>query len=88
MIKTILASLTILTLTACQTVPVERKFPNVLPTMIEPCDDLAILSTNAQLSEVVEVVTSNYGQYQTCQVKVEAWITWYKKQKEIFEGVK
>ena len=82
--------LTPLLLTAClATVPVERKFPDIPPELKQACPDLAMVDTNTtKLSDVIGTVSSNYSQYHECRVRVDAWIEWYNKQKEIFESVK
>jgi hypothetical protein len=76
-----------LLLTAC-VVPVDRKFPEVPAELQQACPDLKLISPTTKLSEVVDVVVSNYGQYRECQVKVDSWLEWYKTQKEIFESIK
>ena len=80
----------VLFLSACaSSVPVTMSFPQAPETLTEACPDLQQLdSTTKKLSEVVEVVSKNYGQYQECQVKVDSWIDWYNTQKKIFESIK
>jgi hypothetical protein len=76
-------------LSACVSVPVERKFPKAPDELMAACAELqTIPEGTTQLSVVVETVVANYGQYQWCQTKTNTWIDWYKKQKEIFESVK
>jgi hypothetical protein len=85
-----LMALLLLTLTACSTVtPVKRTFPDVPAELKEACVDLnEVDASTTKLSEVVSVVVKNYGQYQDCKDKVDDWVTWYTKQKEIFDSVK
>jgi hypothetical protein len=78
----------VLLLTGCLATPVQRSFPEVPEELKVACPDLNLLEPTTKLSEVVSVVTKNYGQYQECQIKVDTWIEWYKTQKEIFESVK
>jgi hypothetical protein len=85
--KIAIVALTIL-LTACTTVPVERKFPEVPVELMQACPDLKQVNPTTKLSEVVDIVVSNYGQYKECQIKVDSWIDWYNNQKKIFESVK
>lgn len=86
--KLLIATLA-LTLSACVSVPVERKFPKAPEELMASCPDLqAIPAGTTQLSVVVEAVTTNYGQYQMCQTKNDTWIDWYNRQKEIFDSVK
>ena len=81
--------LSALLLSACVSVPVERKFPKVPAELQQPCSPLqAIDTTTTKLSTVVDTVVTNYGQYRECQVKSDAWIEWYSTQKKIFDEVK
>ena len=76
-------------LSACTTVPVDRKFPSIPVELQQACPDLKTVNTDTtKLSEVVDIVVANYGQYKECQVKVDSWINWYNTQKQIFESVK
>jgi hypothetical protein len=78
-----------LLLSACVSVPVERKFPLAPGELQAPCGNLQTIDpSTTKLSAVVEAVVANYGQYQECQVKTDSWIEWYNKQKQIFESVK
>ena len=71
------------------TVPVARKFPEAPGTLAQtPCPQLQKLAEDAKLSDISKTVTVNYGTYYECAVKTDAWIEWYKIQKEIFESVK
>ena len=86
--KYAIIALTIL-LSACTTVPVDRKFPSIPTELQQVCPDLKTINTETtKLSEVVDIVVTNYGQYKECQVKVDSWIDWYNAQKQIFESVK
>jgi len=87
-VKSLIAILA-LSLSACVSVPVERKFPKPPDELMSACAELqTIPAGTTQLSVVVETVVANYGQYQWCQTKTNTWIDWYKKQKDIFESVK
>ena len=86
--KKLLLIVPILLLAGCLATPVQRSFPEVPEELKVACPDLNLLEPTTKLSEVVSVVTKNYGQYQECQIKVDTWIEWYKTQKEIFESVK
>lgn len=76
--------------TGCTTlVPVETKFPEVPPEISKPCEDLSLVQNGTKkLSDVLNVVTTNYGKYYDCSYKVEAWQEWYTKQKKIHDEVK
>jgi len=78
----------VLLLAGCLSTPVQRSFPEVPEELKVACPDLMLLEPTTKLSEVVSVVSKNYGQYQECQIKVDIWIEWYKTQKQIFESVK
>ena len=87
--KRLLIVLAVLSLTACVSVPVERKFPQVPSELMTSCPPLVMIDANTtKLSIVVDTVVTNYGQYQACDVKVDTWIEWYNKQKQIFDSVK
>jgi hypothetical protein len=76
-------------LSACVSVPVERKFPKAPEELMMACPNLQTIPVGTtQLSVVVEVVATNYGQYQLCQTKTDTWIEWYNQQKEIFDNIK
>lgn len=82
--KLILTSL--IALTGCVGVPIDRKFPDTPEALKQPCPDLQTVNPeNTKLSDLIAVVTSNYKTYNECQIKVESWQDWYKEQKKIFE---
>jgi hypothetical protein len=87
-VKKLLLIVPVLLLAGCLNTPVQRSFPEVPEELKVACPDLMLLEPTTKLSEVISVVTKNYGQYQECQIKVDTWIEWYKTQKEIFESVK
>lgn len=73
-------------LAGCQTT-VEREFPPAPPSLMISCENLELVPENTdKLSEILVVVTENYSRYHECQSKVDAWISWYNNQKEIFES--
>ena len=85
----LLIAILAVSLSACVSVPVERKFPRAPEELMAACPDLkTIPEGTTQLSVVVEAVTANYGQYQLCQTKNDTWIEWYNEQKKIFDSVK
>jgi len=78
-----------LLLSACVSVPVERRFPSVPAEIQTPCGNLQTIDpATTKLSVVVDSVVVNYTQYRECQAKTDSWIEWYTKQKQIFESVK
>ncbi len=75
-------------LAGCLATPVKRNFPEVPQELMVACPDLKTIEPGTtKLSEVITVVTDNYGQYQECRIKVDTWIEWYKSQKQIFDRV-
>jgi len=72
----------------CSATPVNRNFPEVPKEIMIACPELKQTQPTSKLSDVLKVVTDNYGQYHECRAKADAWIEWYKIQKEIFESVK
>ena len=79
-----------LALTACSTlVPVTMTFPEAPGRQAQiACPNLQKLKDNALLSDVSRTITINYSTYYECAVKTDAWIEWYKIQREIFDKVK
>lgn len=76
----------LIALAGCVGVPVERNFPGLPEGLKQPCPDLqTVPADNTKLSELMIVVTTNYKEYHTCQIKVESWLEWYNTQKKIFE---
>ena len=47
-----------------------------------------LVPATKKLSDVLLVVTKNYGQYNECSIRVDSWIEWYNQQKKIFDSVK
>ena len=74
----------------CSTVvPVTQKFPEAPGNVaMTPCPQLQKLAEDAKLSDISKTITVNYGTYYECAVKTDAWIEWYKIQKQIFENIK
>jgi hypothetical protein len=85
---TIIALLT-MSLTACVSVPVERTFPKAPAELMTSCPPLQLLAPDTtRLSDVLQNVVANYGQYQECDARMDSWIEWYNTQKKIFDSVK
>lgn len=78
----------VLSMVACTSVPVQRKFPEVPSELMTTCPDLKQTPPTEKLSEVLNVVVENYGQYHECRLKADTWVEWYKTQKQIFDSVK
>jgi hypothetical protein len=76
-------------LTACSTVPVTTKFPEVPEALMEKCEDLEkIPQDTKQLSVTAEIVIKNYSRYHICRIKNEEWVEWYKSNKKIYENIR
>ena len=78
----------LLLLSGCTTVPVTPKFPEAPQTGLERCPRLLKLQYDAKLSDIAGNMILNYSSYNICDAKNDAWIEWYGKQKQIFEGIK
>lgn len=78
----------VLLLTGCLQTPVKRNFPDAPDVLKEKCPALEKVKDDVKLSELTKTIAINYTTYYDCQVKVDAWIEWYKVQKEIFDSVK
>jgi hypothetical protein len=85
--KSLLAIVVSLALVGCVT-PVHREFPSVPEQLMRPCPELLDVPATKKLSDVLLVVTKNYGQYNECSIRVDSWIEWYNQQKKIFDSVK
>lgn len=87
--KKIIFILLLLLLQGCSVlVPVKPKFPTAPESILVPCTPLQRLEANSKLSDVAKSVTSNYTTYHECVIKHDALTEWYKKQKQIYEGIK
>lgn len=83
------AILIALLVSGCTHVPIKQQFPEIPPSLQAKCPQLQLVPEDTQkLSEVLKVVTSNYGQYHECSIRVDTWLQWYKEQREIFNSVK
>ena len=87
--KLLLISLVVL-VSGCTTVPVTVKFPEVPEALMQPADKLTPLDTSKkiELSDIIENANENAGKYYTLRERYNAWIEWYKSQKQIFESIK
>ena len=79
-----------LLLTGCSNlVPVKQTFPELPSELAVECPNLEKLAPETnKLSDVVSNVSKNYSTYYECQARKEAWVEWYKAQKQIYDGVK
>jgi starvation-inducible outer membrane lipoprotein len=85
--KLILISM--LLLSGCISVPVDRTFPKIPDSFRESVPDLTPLSVkNPQLSDIISNANDNYSEYYKLRNRYNEWINWYDTQKKIFESVK
>ena len=71
------------------TVPLKANFPEVPTQLMEPAPELKpVPADKKEFSDLLENVNENYGTYYDVRERFNAWIEWYKTQKEIFESVK
>jgi len=76
-------------LTGCfKSIPVKMSFPEAPTEMKVICPELKEVKNNAEMSDILQVVTANYAMYHECKNKVNAWIEWHKLQKQINDSVK
>ena len=62
------------------------QWPQVPAELVAPANDLTPLPADKKtLTDLLENVNNNYGQYYILKQKLEAWQQWYKVQKNIFE---
>jgi hypothetical protein len=62
------------------------KFPDIPPELRESCPELnEVANGTKELSKVLDTVVVNYSTYYECRVKVDAWLEWHKRQKQIFD---
>jgi hypothetical protein len=89
--KKILILFFVLILSGCVTTQtnVQMTFPEVPDDLMKACPDLKTVDTSTdKLSDILPVIVDNYGTYYECKVKVDTWIEWYNKQKEISATIK
>jgi len=80
----------LLLLAGCSTtVPVTAKFPDAPGNVaMTACPQLQKLNEDAKLSDISKTVSVNYGTYNECAIRTDAWIEWYQIRNRIFEVVK
>jgi hypothetical protein len=87
--KLLIISLLILSGCAAQKTAVLTSFPDVPQDLLTACPDLKTVDTATEkLSEVLPIIVDNYSTYYECKVKVDTWVEWYNKQKEIQDSIK
>jgi hypothetical protein len=87
--KSLAAIMCAVFLAGCVSVPVKRTFPQAPKELMTQCPELTKLQDGTtQISEMLKVITENYGQYHECKIKSDQWIEWYKQQKKIFDSVR
>lgn len=79
--------LSIGTLTGCAAQAVYPQWPDAAPSLMQQCEPLVLVDeTTEKLSEMVKTVVENNTRHHVCREKVDAWISWYSRQKIIFDN--
>jgi hypothetical protein len=61
------------------------KWPDAPPSLRQPCPQLEQLDPNTQkFSDALTIITDNYADYHTCELKVREWNEWYDNQTKIY----
>ena len=81
--------ISMLLISGCVSVPIDRTFPKIPNSFREPAPDLKPLSMkNPQLSDIISNANDNYSEYYKLRNRYNEWVNWYDTQKKIFESVK
>ena len=70
-------------LTGC--ISTAPKFPDLPNDIAQTCPELREAEKSPELSKLLDTVVQNYGTYYECRVKIDAFLEWHKKQKEIYD---
>ena len=70
----------------CTTIQSRPKWPD--HPGVGSCETLLEAKSSEKLSDLLTTVTTNYGRYHECAARVEAWDSWYKEQKRIYDESK
>lgn len=62
------------------------KFPDYPAELGKTCPELnEVAKGTTELTKMLDTVVVNYSTYYECRVKVDAWIEWHKRQKQIYD---
>ena len=87
--KLAIISLTVLCVGCTTPTPVKPKFPDAPSAFMTDCPQLETIDQEKVVfSELIGTVAKNYTTYHECAATVEAWQTWYTKQRKIYESTK
>lgn len=87
--RLLMSIILLLFLTGCSGVGKMPPLPDPPAALTSDCQDLGVIAAGEErLSEVLKVVTSNYGKYHECRIKVQLWNDWYNRQREIYGELK
>lgn len=75
-----------LLLAGCETTQIRPEWP--AQPAIGVCEPLELAEPNEQLSVLLSVVARNYGKYQECSARTEAWQQWYNTQQQIYQNAR
>jgi PBP1b-binding outer membrane lipoprotein LpoB len=71
------ALVSVLLITGCSTVPVNRNFPAAPDEIKNSCPDLkTVPQDTTKLSTVLDSVVDNYSTYHECKINNDAWLEW------------
>jgi hypothetical protein len=82
--KLSLSFILFIVLTGCDSATVRYIFPDRPTALQYKCPDLnEVPQDTEKLSNVLSVVTANYGLYYRCAETVNAWNHWYEEQQKV-----
>lgn len=72
----------------CKTIPVIPVIPALPVELSNPCAELTTINqSTTTLSNLLKVVTENYGKYHECAASKEAIIEWYNKNRDLINSI-
>ena len=60
-------------------------FPTIGEKMMYRCPGLVESRDSEKLSDLVDSVIKNYGEYHKCKAAVDSWHQWYEEQRNNYE---
>jgi hypothetical protein len=87
--KRLIIALLLVSLFGCasKVAPVNLKWPDAPPELLQPPEELTPLDpTQTKLSELIDNANTNFSKYYLIKDKYEAWQNWYNTHKQIYQG--